>query len=231
MPKKTSSRKAKNSKRSKVMPLTPVPPLAGTRRARMVFCSTVRLTEPAISAGAYNFYRLNAPYDPDTAVLSLSTPGLAAIAQLYNGMRVHRTTMEVDGNVSSSDASAGLWCAMVTLVPTAFQPVLPSNPNYWPVQRLAVSKPVKVTGGAGTRVYTGCVSVKGSWSINDVLNVTRAQYVDEADFASTTVTNPTRQAYVAICLNGSGVSGLALDGFFTIRIAYDIEFFSPFPLQ
>lgn len=215
----------------RTLPMVPNPPLAGVRHARLVFCSTVRLTEQAVSAGAYNFYRLNGPYDPDTAVLSLSTPGLAAIAQMYRSMRVHRTSMEVNGTVTSSEASTGLWCAMVSLVPTAFQPVLPSNPNYWPVQRLAKSNPVKVTGGAGTRVYTGHVSVKGSWPINDVMNVTRPQYIDEADFASTTVTNPTRQAYVAVCLNGAGVSGLSLDGFFTIRMAYDIEFFDPFPLQ
>lgn len=73
--------------------------------------------------------------------------------------------------------------------------------------------------------------MKGTWDIHDVMNVTRAQYIDEADYSSTTVTNPTRQAYVALCLNGAGESGLALDGFFTIRIAYDVEFFNPFPLQ
>jgi hypothetical protein len=174
---------------------------------------------------------MNGPYDPDTAVLSLSTPGLAAIAAMYNNMRVYRCTADVEGTVSSDPNSAGLWHAMVSLVPTAFQPVLPSNPNYWPVQRLAVSTSAKMAGGAGTRVYAGRVSLKGAWDINDVLNITRQQYIDEADYASTTVSNPTRQVYLALTMNGIGVSGLTLDGMFTIRIAYDIEFFSPFPLQ
>ncbi len=216
--------KRTNKGSRKGLPLVPLPPMVG-RRIRLTFCSKFGAIETAAGAGVYNFYRLNGPYDPDTSILSAATPGLSTYAALYSRMRVYSASIAVDGIASA----AAEFTAMVSIVPTAFQTVLPSNPDYWPVQRLAVSKPVPPKLVVGGPAYTGNYSLKANYNISDVMNVTRAQYLDEADFSSLTTSNPTRQAYFAVCL--STRSSVPMGIAFYVRISYDVEFFDPFPLQ
>lgn len=196
------------------------------RICTLVFSSNLSLTESAVGTGAYNFYRLNGPYDPDTAVLSASTPGLSALAALYRSMRVLSTSVEAAGSWISI---GHFGTATLSLVPTAFQPVLPSNPAYWPVQPMSAfvhSNNVFFSGTFGTGTLP---TVLRRWKVNDVMNITRAQYVDEADFATPTNSNPTRQAYVAVAINTNSTG--VLTAYLQVKLKYEIEFFDPYPLQ
>lgn len=208
------------------MPLAPLPPMVG-HKVRLTFCSYFNGNESAVGTGVYNIYRLNGPYDPDTTIASTATPGLSTYAVLYAKMRVHRTTVAASVNAASGSA----FTALASLVPLAFQPVLPSNPVYWPVQRLAVGKPIvpALVNSATTQFVGKMAELKATYSINDVMNISRDQYLDEADYASTTSSNPTRQAYVAVCLttNSATITGMQMH----VRISYDVEFFDPYPLQ
>ncbi len=222
--KKTNSKRSKNAKRS--LPLTPMPPFVN-KHAVLTFCSYYNANEAAVGAGVYNHYRLNGPYDPDTTVASTATPGLSTYASLYARMRVYRATIHVTAVAASSSS----FTAMISLVPNAFQPVLPANPTYWPVQRLAVSKPCTpaLVNSASGQFIGRLTEISATYSISDVMNITRGQFLDEADYASTTSSNPTRQAYVAVALttNSATIMGLQLH----VRISYDVEFFDPYPLQ
>lgn len=206
--------------------LTAQPPLWNSRHCVLAFASRLSIAEATAGAGAYNFYRLNGPYDPDTAVFSGSTPGLAAIAVLYRSMRVWKTTVSFDGAVYVTSMTPS---AIVSLVPTAFQPVLPANPTIWSVQRdaKAVStQTVSISSGG----YASPVHVRKTFSIPHVMNITNSQYRNEADFASPTNGNPTRQAYVAVCVDTCAATAVCnLIG--TVRISYAIEFYDPFPLS
>lgn len=129
MPNGKSKSKNNRSKRSSPGMMISVTPLR-RRLVTLTFASTLSLTEGAAGVGAYNFYRMNGPYDPDTAVLSDSTPGLASLATLYRSMRVMKCSVEAGGSFFSSNHAM----AQLVIVPVAFQPVLPSNPRYWAVQ-------------------------------------------------------------------------------------------------
>lgn len=216
----------KQPKKRSAPRLSPSPPLAGSRHCTLVFCSRHSQIEGGVSAGIYNFYRLNGPYDPDTAVLSASTPGLAAIAAMYRGMRVWKTTVSANA-CAYGDAPASL---MLSLVPTAFQPVLPSNPDYWPVQRLAVSTPMRPAGYIGSGVLCQYqAQVSRTFDLPSVANLKRSQYLDEADYATLTNGNPTRQLYCAVAISTNCAT--AVNAKFHVRISYEIEFFDPYPLQ
>lgn len=192
----------------------------------MVFGGYFTGIEAAVGTGTYNFYRLNGPYDPDTAVGSLQTPGLAAMAQLYGAMRVWNVRVSATGTVYCPASHPG--APVVTLIPTASQPVLPSNPTFWPVQRYSRSVPAISTACSATHNFFH-FDVDGAFSLPGVLNVTTSQYRDEADYSSLTTSNPARQVYCAVALSGS--CPLQLGIIACVRIEYDIEFFQPHPLQ
>lgn len=226
MPNKKNNRKTKRQS-NKVAALTPTPPLAVRNRCKLVYSGRISASESAAGAGGYTFFRLNGPYDPDTTVLSNATPGLSAIAALYRQMRVYSATVGFDGSIYGTYSQG-----MVCIVPTAYQPVLPSNPLYWPVQRLAIAKHTGagVPASSNTGVGQSFVSLSKKYTISDVLNVSRQQYIDEADYSSLTTTNPTRQCYAAIAFYVD-IPSQAQSLYGTVRIEYDIEFFDPIPLQ
>ncbi len=228
MPKRNNKKGSKKGKVSVPRGMTSVTPLR-RRLCTLVFASQVSMTESAAGTGAYNFYRLNGPYDPDTAVLSAATPGLAALSQLYRSMRVLSAGIEVAGSWLAQNFSG---TALLSVVPTAFQPVLPSNPSYWPVQPNAASVPTQfhsATSGTGFYVAGTFPRLSKNWTIHDIMNVTRAQYVDEADYASLTNSNPTRQAYVAVAITTNCAT--TVTAYLQVKMKYVIEFFDPYPLQ
>lgn len=233
MPLKQNQRRAKNLRRQKrknggkAPSFTPVLPFVGNKRTRLVFGGFTGGIEQAAGAGIYNFYRLNGPYDPDTAVFSAQTPGLAAIAQLYSSMRVWKAIVSATGVTYTSPTNAG--AIMVSLVPTATQPVLPSQPYTWPVQRLAHAVKAKPSAAANGGVLVYQFSVSGTFEPHVVLNITPGQYKDEADYASTTNGNPTRQLYVALAVCSNVPLQVGYSAF--VRIEYEVEFFNPQPLQ
>ncbi len=224
-----SSKTSKQSRRRRGQasgPIKSVTPLAN-RHCKLAFSANFSGTESAVGVGIYNFYRLNGPYDPDTAVLSNATPGLAALAQLYRSMRVLAARVEVSGAWFVGSNNVGT--ATLSLVPTAFQPVLPSNPSYWPVQPNARYVTTNCHSVHGTYPCGTFPPVRGSWKIYDVMNVTKDQYLDEADFATTTASNPTRQAYVAVAVSTNNAAPVIVT--LQVRIEYAIEFYDPYPLQ
>lgn len=229
MPKR-SKKNAKSRKRfgggGRLAPLRSITPLAN-RMVQLTFCSNWAGTEGGVGAGVYNFYRLNGPYDPDTAVLSLSTPGLAALSQLYRSMRVMRVRVEVSGMWHSTANVPGT--AGISLIPLAFQPVVPTNPTYWPVQPLAKHSPTVCHSVMGTYPCGTFPPLRASWNLYDVANITKEQYRDEADYASLTNSNPTRQIYLAVAMNT--LCGVVCTVIVLVKLEYLIEFFDPYPLQ
>lgn len=199
-----------------------------TRRVVLTWCGKLNLLEAAAGAGVYNFYRLNGPYDPDASGVGNATPGLTAMYNLFRSMRVHKTTISFEGTVFNGGAGFS-YSPLVTMVPTAFQPVLPSNPDYWPVQRMA--RPLRVVSSSQYNAGQIGYNVRGTATYvpHIVANLTKGQYNDEADYASPANSNPTRQLYVAVSLSTNATTPCYMGGL--VRISYDIEFFDPWPLQ
>lgn len=206
------------------LPLVPSPPLSKNHRATLTFGGRMVGTEAAVGTGIVNFFRLNGAYDPDAAVGGNALPGLAAIGALYRSMRVWKVAIEVDATAVAPSIAH----CMLSVIPTAFQAVLPSNQDCWPVQRLAVSRTMKVGGmNDGSVAFEG--SVAGYYQPHVVANITPGQYADEADYASLTNGLPTRALYVAVAIstNCAGIVTMSAH----VRVSYEIEFFDPYPLQ
>jgi hypothetical protein len=204
------------------------PSMLVSKRVNLTWCGKVSVTEGGVGAGAYNFYRLNGAYDPDSSGVGNALPGLASMATLFRSMRVWKTTFEFDGASYSGAASGVNFQPVMSFVPTSFQPVLPANPDYWPVQRMAKDiKMIAPVNYASTQVgamYRG----KATFEPHVVANITKSQYADESDYSSTTSSTPTRQLYVAVCMS-SNCNVVCLFGGL-VRVSYEIEFFDPWPL-
>lgn len=218
----------KGKKPGKKLALVPTPPLSTNHRAVLTFCGRYSGTEAAAGAGLYNFFRMNGAYDPDQATGGNALPGLSSIAALYRSMRVMNVTIEVDATLYNTSTAN----IMMTIIPTAFQAVLPANPDFWPVQRLAVCAPMPCVGITHNGVNFGLAfagRVRASFKPHEIANLTRGQYVDEADYSSLTAGLPTKQLYMAVAFstNGTAISYMASH----VRISYDLEFFDPYPLS
>lgn len=217
-------RRGKNSSRGPAF--TPLLPFVGNKRTRLVFGGYAAGIEGAVGAGLSAIYRLNGPYDPDTATLSQATPGLAAIAQLYRSMRVWSCKISATGSAYHQGTNVG--ALNVTLLPLAFTPVLPSNPSLWPVQRLARTVPAKPSC-MNTNLLVYDFSLSASYQPHVVANCTKEQYSDEADYASLTNGNPVRQIYIALTLSSNSPLQCGFSAY--VRLEYEIEFFDPYQLQ
>lgn len=218
----------KRTRRNQVATVPKTPSMLVNRRVVLTWCGKINVTEGGVSAGAYNFYRLNAPYDPDASGTGNATPGLSTMYALFRSMRVLKTTLQFDGSVYNTGGGFN-YAPIVSFVPTSFQPVLPSNPDYWPVQRMA--KAVRMIGvnqynaGQTGSSYSG----SATYLPHVVANITRGQYMDESDYASPANSTPVRQLYVALCLSSNATTACAIGGL--VRISYEIEFYDPWPLQ
>ncbi len=193
-------------------------------RQVLVYGQTVEFIESAAGAGAYLTYRLNSPYDPDTTVGSLGTPGFSNFAQLFNRYRVLRTRVELHGGVECS----GFFYGQVTFLPCAFQPVIPSNPQAWPTQRLATTCRANMCSISASGGASFPVNLMKQYSLNDIVDCSRAEFLSDLDYTGLTNGNPTKIVYLAITLNGRSSSVLNFRGY--LKISYDIEFLDPFPL-
>lgn len=228
MPNNKSKQQRKGGKKQGKRPVANTPSMLVTRRAVLTWAGRVNLTEGGALAGVNNFYRINGAYDPDASGVGNATPGLSSMYNLFRSMRVHRMSIHFDGTVFNTGAGFH-WAPVLSFVPTSFQPVLPSNPDYWPVQRMA--HPLKLTdavnyaGGQIGYSFTG----SATYVPHVVANITKAQYEDEADFASPANSTPTRQLYVALALSSNATSACSISGL--VRISYDLEFYDPWPLQ
>lgn len=221
---KKSNRRTQRRSKKKPQPLVMTgPSMLVTRRATLEWTGKIALVEGVANQGIFNFYRMNGVYDPDATGVGNSTPGLSSMAALYRSMRVWRCRVSASGTVYTTLS------AVVSLVPTAFQPVLPSNPDYWPSQRDTVSVTPKSMSVVAASAYGFCFNIDQTYEPHVVAKLTKGQYADEADYSSTTTANPTRQLYVALAISTNGTAAAGCYGF--MRITYEIEFFDPYPLQ
>lgn len=216
MPAKQKQRR--KGKRNPVASPFTFKPIANMR-INCLFVSEFSITESAAGAGAYRFYRLNGVYDPDTTVGSASAIGFNNYAQLFFSYRVVEVNVELRGVVACDGAYS---CAAVSLVPNSRQETLPSNPGLWSGMTDSLSTVVAPKADGGHNVAV----LRRRYLPHKLLKITKSQYSNEADYSSLVSTNPVRQLFLAVCVNGISTSSVAtLSGLF--RISYTVEFFEP----
>lgn len=188
-------------------------------RINCLFVSEFSITEPAAGAGAFRFFRLNGAYDPDTAALSASAIGFNNYAQLFTSYRVVEVNVELRGVVCCDGPYS---CAAVSLIPNSRQETLPANPALWGGMTDGLSTVVAPKADGGHNVAV----LRRRYLPHKLLKITKSQYSNEADYAALVSTNPVKQLFLAVCVNGISAGGVAtLSGL--IRISYKVEFFEP----
>lgn len=152
------------------------------------------MTESVAGGGAYYTFTINDPYDPNFTGAGSQPVGFDQWAQFYGRFRTVRFKFTMDiANVTgtANPVKVGIYFSP--------QSTLPAVPAAWFVQP-TVGRQTKLlsstTGSAEVCRLTGSVDI---W---DVFGVTKREFMDEADFASTFSGGPARVAYMHVfCLS------------------------------
>lgn len=224
--KMTGKNKARNNRNGKKkvrgadrgMVLYTKPPLTSVRM-NMAWSESFSIIETVAGGGVTRAFRINSPYDPDSAVLTRVPVYWTPMTQMYSEFRVHRARVWLEGVVTDFSPSAGKACC-VTVVPAVF-PAMPSNPSCWPTQPNAISQVIALL--AGKNVFH---SDKTFDLAKDVFAIRKSEFLNSMDFTGTVGSNPPRLALYWVNIQGLG-SPAVMQFAAMIRIAYDVEFFNP----
>lgn len=215
---KAKARAVKERRSRPPLALRPIPNM----RINCVFKQEASIVETSAGLGAVKWYRLNGVFDPDQSAGGPSALGFNQYATLFTSYRVLACRVHVMGTVGSGSASGGASFATVTLTPNPRTQTLPADPALWGAEPNSVSAflvPQSV-GGRNTVVLDKTFY---PW---EVLKVTKAQYMNEADYSSLVTTTPVKEAYVAVTVNGT-LTSVVLNLAVMVTISYEVEFFEP----
>lgn len=227
MPAKKNTNNNKRPKASKprlasVMPRVSVIP--ANMHVRLTYYNSTQLGETVVGAGANYFYRLNSVYDPDASGVGSVAIGYNTYAGLFLNYKVHRVTVRFDGFVGGGTGVSSY--GNVTMAPVPGQAVVPTNRNTWKVIPGNVCASVTGAQNGGKNHF----SFTRSYDLAKVLQVSRSQYNNEMDFSGAIGSNPARQAYLMVAIDGAGSSSV-VQMTYNISLTYDVEWFNPTPLQ
>lgn len=229
MPARTNNKKAnrgskgttrKNGTRS--LPLVVRPP--ASKRALLTYATAYLVPESVAGLGGSYFFRLNSVYDPDSSGVGTSATGYSTWSALFLNYKVHRVTARIDAIVSGGTAATS--SANIVVAPVASQAVVPSNAYLWKTMPYASNQTiVPVSLGGQNRAQF----VK-SFDLAAVARVTKEQYAVDMDFSGAVGSNPSRQIYLLLGVQGQGVTSV-VTATFTVSLTYEVEWFNPVPMQ
>jgi len=203
--------------RTKRLPLHMLPPRA--KRVILTFTEAIVITESAASAGVFRTLRLNSIYDADTSLGTTTIPGFNEWAAFFSNYRVHSARIHLSA-IATGVASSTM--AEVTVVPRASFNVMPASAVVWPAMPYATSKSIALYTAGGHNMIT----IDRQYRIPKILGITRAQYVNEANYSADTSSNPAFPVYCMVCIRGVNSASVAtLTG--TVRLSFEVEFFNP----
>ncbi len=180
------------------------------------------LQESAAGSGASYFFRLNSVFDPDYTGVGNTAGGYSTWAALFLNYKVQRVTARVRGTYSGSAGSFGI----VVVAPVAYQAVVPADPALW--RTIPYSREYEVMNATegGKNYFTHVQSYRN----DQVARVTKQQYDIDMDFSGQVGSNPVRQNFLMVSLQGAGTTSAAKLTFF-VDITYEVEWFNPVPMQ
>lgn len=220
--------KARSNKRGKKQSQTAVMPRVSKIPANMhvtlTYFTSTQLGETVVGAGANYFYRLNSVFDPDASGVGSVAIGYNTYAALFLNYKVHRVTVRFDGFIGGGTGVSSY--GNVTMAPVPGQAVVPTNRNTWKVIPGNVTASVTGAQNGGKNHF----SFVRSYDLAKVLQVSKAQYRNEMDFSGAIGSNPARQAYLMVAIDGAGSSSV-VQMTYNLSLTYDVEWFNPTPLQ
>jgi hypothetical protein len=210
---KKNNRSKNGGKKKNTVPMT-IQPVSRLQRAYCGYAVYGTISEPSATTGAIHQFRLNSIYDPDYTSTGSVAQGYGSYSYLYGLYRVLRTRAIVRmWSGTSANMTVGLLPGMNSTVT--------ANYAYLHAQPFAVSACLQ--GNAG-----GEHSLK-EWNIvydlAKIAGVTKAQHMNDLDFAHTAGSNPVKTLYLTLFLNGHSGSPQSVG--FEIRLVYEVEMSQP----
>lgn len=198
--------------RKQTAKLSPVPNAYITR---MGFYGNYNIQEVAAGTGAFTTFALTNLYDPDYTGVGTQPISFDQWSTLYARFRVVSVRMELWVVNNTNVVTETGWVASTA-------PILPATINAWPCQRVSGSRPLSInTGGQATCVFN---KVFKPW---ELMSLTKAQYMSEADYSHTSSAGPSRNCYLNVwCIGMAGLANIRAG----LRLFYDVELSEPLNL-
>lgn len=224
MPKVSSKRQSRKSRRSATRNLPLVTYVPSSKSITMSYATATTLAESAAGVGVTWLYRLNSVFDPDFSGVGTSAIGYSTWSALFGSYKVRRATVRLQGTVNGM-AAGGL--ATVVLAPLAGGSVVPSNKQTWKMMRGATMHIAtnQSLGGNNTSF-----EITRTFDLPWAAAVTKAQYDNDMDFSGAVGSNPARAVYVVLGLDSAG-SASVVTMTYNLQITYLVEWFNPIPMQ
>jgi hypothetical protein len=218
-------RQSKKTKRGGNKTPTAVPHLSivpNSKNIVMTYNAQQLVSEGAANLGGAWYFRLNSVFDPNATGTGASAIGYSTWSTLFYNYKVKRVTARITTNYNGSSGSMG----RITLVPTAFQAVLPADPTTWPLLRSAQTRTISHSTNGGKNVADYVIT----YDLAKIAGVTQQQYKTDMDFSGQVGSDPLRQIFLAVCVQGLG-SGVVGTSLFSVMLSYEVEWFNPIPMQ
>lgn len=212
--KKNQSRRGKGKRRGQGIPSTlAILPVA----FKKVFCAYTAapsLSEGAAGAGALYQFRLNSLYDPDFTGTGTTASGYTNLSNMFGLFRVVKARVIVQcANTTGGTTICGFLVGLNGTVSSNFL-LLQHEPH-------ATSRQMQGnTGGAHS-----LSKFDRTVNMSRVCGMTRAQYMNEADFAHIGGANPARSVYLTCYMVGQSATAQTVQ--FNVRIIYEVEVSNP----
>jgi hypothetical protein len=219
--KKNNNRKGnRKPKRSALLPMVTTPPR--TKNILMTYSINGSLLESAAGVGASYFWRLNSVFDPDQSGVGTTATGYSTWSALFLNYKVMRTTVRIRTGISG--ATGGM--AQVTFAPVPRQAVVPASPTLWRSIKGGVSTLLTPIAVVGRNLYVH----QQTYDLARVACVTKSQYANDMDFSGAVGSNPAREMFFMLGVQGVGGSAAA-NCLYSIDITYCCEWFNNTPMQ
>lgn len=179
------------------------------------------MTESAAGLGASKWYRVGGVFDPDQSAGGPSALGFNQYASLFTSYRVMAVRFCAMGTAGATNPG-GASFGMITLTPNPRTQVLPSDPALWSGEPMAIQAMVTPQNVGGKNYFT----LDKTFYPWDILRITRAQYMAEADYSSLVTTTPVKEPFLALSVN-SVLSSAVFTMTALVTISYDVQFFEP----
>lgn len=182
---------------------------------KMGFPGGSLMTEAAAGTFAFYTYALNNLYDPDFSGAGVQPIGFDQWAAFYTRFRVVSVNIRLlMVNVTNVPCLAG-WVAHTNST-------LTSSTQAWPMQRYSGSCVLQAnTGGPSTHEFNISIPL---W---ELLSLTKAQYMDEADYSHGPGSGPLRVCYFTTWTVGyGGVSSVRT----SVQFTYSVQLSDPLSL-
>lgn len=181
----------------------------------MTYHALGTITEPAASTGGIYQFRLNSIYDPDYTGVGTTANGYTALSALFSLFRVARVRVVVRLSLSTSgQAVVGMLAGLNSTVTSNYQ-MLEVEPN-------AVSKVIQGNTGGARSV----AEFNRSFTLPKVCGITKAQFMNDMDFAHPTGSNPAKSIYLTVFIAGNSAAAQTM--IYNVRLIYEVEVSNPY---